>query len=108
VGATQARRHREEAEWDAVHPEQPDSELYREQVMPTLAYVPVSRLAKVTRLSLAYCARIKRGESVPHPRWWDVLAEFAGGTYRVVLEAVSSVHASDPPPAPQLSLLRVA
>jgi hypothetical protein len=25
-------------------------------------------------MSLAHCARIKRGEVVPHPRWWEVLA----------------------------------
>jgi hypothetical protein len=67
LGATQARRHREEAEWDAAHPERPDVSFYREHVLPGLALVPVSRIARVTGLSLAYCAdQAGAGCAAPH------------------------------------------
>jgi hypothetical protein len=33
--------------------------------------VPLSRLAKATGLSLRYCALIRRGERMPHPRHWE-------------------------------------
>jgi CRISPR-associated endonuclease Cas1 len=77
VGATQARRRREEEGWDAEHPERPDPALFREQVLPALEPVSISRIARVTGLSLAYCARIKRGETVPHARWWEMLRVLA-------------------------------
>jgi hypothetical protein len=32
-------------------------------------------MARVPRLSLGYCARVKRGEAVPHARWWEMLRE---------------------------------
>jgi len=77
VGATQSRRHREEEAWDAAHPGRPDPTLYRETILPALTSLSVSRIARVTGLSLAYCARIKRGEAVPHARWWDALGRLA-------------------------------
>ena len=79
VGASQARRHREEKEWDAVHLEPPDRAIFRAQILPTLASVSISRIARVTGLSVAYCARIKRGHAIPHARWWEVLGELAPG-----------------------------
>jgi predicted transcriptional regulator len=36
--------------------------------------VPLRELARRTGLSVAYCARIRRGEEVPHLRWWARLA----------------------------------
>lgn len=79
VGATQARRHREENEWDAAHAERPDLAIYRGQIRPILASVSISRIARDTGLSLAYCARIKRGGAIPHARWWEMLRRTAPG-----------------------------
>ena len=37
------------------------------------------RLAKATGLSISYCALIRRGERVPHPRHWRALNEAVEG-----------------------------
>lgn len=29
---------------------------------------------------VSYCAEIKRGERVPHPRWWPVMRDIGDGT----------------------------
>lgn len=59
--------------WDAAHPGRADPALYREQILPALAQASASRIARATGLSLAYCARIKRGQAIPHARWWETL-----------------------------------
>lgn len=35
--------------------------------------VSLSALALRTGLSVPYLSRVRRGEEVPHPRWWDLL-----------------------------------
>jgi CRISPR-associated endonuclease Cas1 len=70
-----ARRHRqaEQAAWDAEHPPA-DPEAFRREILPRIAEMPIRKLAKQTGLSMRYCALIRRGERVPHPRWWATLA----------------------------------
>jgi hypothetical protein len=71
--ASQAARQAEENAWNEAHPVRPRPEEFRDEVLPLLQDVSASRLARETGLSLGYCARIKRGEEVPHSRWWEAL-----------------------------------
>ena len=74
LGARQRARQREENDWNAEHPDRPDPEAFRRDVLPSLQAVPLRELSRRTGLSVAYCARIRRGEEVPHPRWWTSLS----------------------------------
>jgi CRISPR-associated protein Cas1 len=58
-----------EREWERVHGKS-DPETFRSEVLPKLAGIPTRRLVEVTGLTRAYCARVLKGESIPHPRWW--------------------------------------
>jgi len=72
-----ARRRREAAEWDAGH-ERPDPEIFRREILPGLAGVPIGVLMRATGLSKRYAWLIRRGGYVPHPRWWPTLRKLAG------------------------------
>jgi CRISPR-associated endonuclease Cas1 len=73
LGARQRARQREENEWNAEHPDRQNPESFRREVLPSIQAVPVRELSRRTGLSVAYCARIRRGEEVPHARWWELL-----------------------------------
>lgn len=73
MGARQQERQREENEWNAAHPKRAEPEVFRREVLPGLQGVPLRELARRTGLSVSNCARIRRGEAVPHERWWGVL-----------------------------------
>jgi hypothetical protein len=68
------RRQREAAEWEAQEGGLGDVELFTREILPAIQNVPLRRLADATGLSLSYCALIRRGERVPHPRHWTRLA----------------------------------
>jgi CRISPR-associated endonuclease Cas1 len=74
LGARQRERQREENAWNAAHPERADAEVFRREVLPAIQGVPLRELARRAGLSVAYCARIRRGQEVPHARWWEALA----------------------------------
>lgn len=76
-GQTQRAHARTRAQWNREHEAQP-SEVFRRDVLPGLARVSLRRLAEATGLSVGYCARIKRGEAIPHPMWWDLAAAVPG------------------------------
>ena len=67
------RRRAEERVWDEAHPERPDVQDYLTNVLPRVQRVPVRQLAHASGLSVTHCAYIRRGERVPHPRWWSRL-----------------------------------
>lgn len=69
----QTDRQREENAWNAEHPQRADREAFRREVLPGIQGVPLRELARRTGLSVPYCARIRRGEEVPHERWWTQL-----------------------------------
>jgi hypothetical protein len=53
--------------------------VFRREILPLIQEVPLRRLVEATGLSLRYCSLIRRGERIPHPRHWHVLASaFAG------------------------------
>jgi CRISPR-associated endonuclease Cas1 len=79
LGTTQARQARERAEWERTHvKEKPDPAVFRAEILPGLAGVPVAQIARETGLSTVQAWYIRRGERVPHPRFWPVLAALAG------------------------------
>lgn len=73
LGEANARRRREEVEWDRTH-DKPDAEVFTREILPLLEGVPLSKLKAATGLSVTMCARIRRGY-VPHPRHWDGLRQ---------------------------------
>jgi hypothetical protein len=73
ISRRQRERQREENAWNASHPERADPAAFRLEVLPAIQAVPLRELARRTGLSVAYCARIRRGEEVPHQRWWGTL-----------------------------------
>jgi hypothetical protein len=78
LGATQAKRARERADWNRAHPgEKPDPAVFRTEILPWLVGIPVARIARETGLSTIQAWYIRRGERVPHPRFWAVLAAIA-------------------------------
>jgi len=74
AGESRRRRHAERTEWEGKHPERPDPESFRTTILPGIQNVPVRRLARVTGLSIHYCALVRRGDRVPHPMWWEAFA----------------------------------
>ena len=48
-------------------------ERFTAEVLPKLEAVSARGLSSATGLSVSYCAEVKRGERVPHPRWWAAL-----------------------------------
>jgi len=73
VGAANARRNREAAEWEQAH-ERPDPEVFTREILPDLENVPLTQMERATGLSKRSCSRIKHGW-VPHPRHWEPLRQ---------------------------------
>jgi CRISPR-associated endonuclease Cas1 len=62
-----------EAAWERTHGKA-DSVEFTDRILPGLVGLPTRRLVEVTGLTRAYCARVQKGECVPHPRHWPNLA----------------------------------
>ena len=69
---SQSRRRREAIAWD-LQDARPDPIEYSEQILPLVRRLTVGEITRATGLGLAHSARIRRGESIPHPRWWRAL-----------------------------------
>jgi hypothetical protein len=69
-------RRRLERDWENTHGTA-DPDLFRNVILPSLAVLPTRQLVAATGLTRAYCARIKRGELVPHARHWGALGSLA-------------------------------
>jgi hypothetical protein len=75
LGTTQARQARERAQWEREHPEdKPDPAIFRAEILPGLAGIPVAQIARETGLSTVQAWYIRKGERIPHPRFWPALA----------------------------------
>jgi CRISPR-associated protein Cas1 len=78
LGTAQSRRARERAEWERAHAgETPDPLVFRVEILPGLADVPVNRIARETGLSTAHAWHIRRGKRLPHARFWPVLRQLS-------------------------------
>jgi hypothetical protein len=64
-----------ELAWEREHPEPVDREVFRREIAPMLANLSASAISRATGLWVRYCGEIKRGERVPHPRWWEEFKE---------------------------------
>jgi hypothetical protein len=54
-----------------------DPNMFHKVILPSLAVLPTRQLVASMGLTRAYCARIKRGELVPHARHWGALGSLA-------------------------------
>ena len=73
LAASMSQRRAEQRTWDREHPERPNPDLYRLEILPKVQQMSLKSIRKATGLSLAYCGRIRGGELVPHARWWEAL-----------------------------------
>jgi hypothetical protein len=71
------RQRAEELAWEREHPGAVDREQFRRDVAPRLADLSARAIARVTGLSVSYCAKVKKGERVPHQMWWGTLSALA-------------------------------
>jgi len=76
LGQANTRRREEAAAWDAEH-DRADPEIFRREILPGLADVPLGALMRATGLSKRYVWLIRRGGYVPHPRRWEALRGLA-------------------------------
>jgi hypothetical protein len=74
--ATRIKQRAAELAWDREHAPV-DRERFAIEIAPMLAEMSARAIARATGLSVTYCAAIKRGERVPHPRWWLLLRALA-------------------------------
>ena len=74
---TMRQRKREATEWDTHVSELREPGQFAREILPGIQDIPLRRLAEATGLSVSYCALIRRGERVPHPRHWQGLRDAA-------------------------------
>jgi hypothetical protein len=72
---TRRRQVTEERAWERDHPGPHDEQHFRVEIAPKLAELSATRLAKATGLSTSFWARLQKVGQVPHPRWWQVIAD---------------------------------
>lgn len=77
VAANTARRAGALA-WEKKNPGPHNEEEYRRELLPRLAEITIPRMMQATGLTSSYCWRIKRGERVPHPMYWERLRSVIG------------------------------
>jgi hypothetical protein len=51
---------------------------YREMILPRLAEITVSTLARTMNVTEPYAAEVRKGKHVPHPMHWERLAQLLG------------------------------
>lgn len=66
-----------ELAWERDHPGPVDRGAFARDVAPLPPGVSATAIARATGLSVSYCADIKKGVRVPHPKWWPMLAGVA-------------------------------
>ena len=80
-------RKRQAQDWDEQHGKLVDLSGFERDILPLIQDVLLSRLQKVTGLSLRYVSLIRRGDRTPHPRHWQTLIEAADGRAQFVGDA---------------------
>lgn len=61
--------------WRRTHEWPEDMGAFGREILPTLSAVAPATIVATTGLSSGYVRRVKAGEVVPHPMWWDQLRE---------------------------------
>jgi len=75
VRESRIRRREEQVAWEKANPGAHDADRFRVGILPLIQHISIRRLAATSGLSLRYVAQIRRGERVPHPRWWAALTD---------------------------------
>jgi CRISPR-associated endonuclease Cas1 len=70
---TQRQHARRQREWEATRSESADPDSFIRDVRPRLMSMSLRRIQEATGLSLSYCAQVRSGAKVPHPRHWPAL-----------------------------------
>jgi hypothetical protein len=81
-GARVSQQWKEIQRWRETHGKGPDRSTFEDDVWPLLRHVAVRLLMRATGLSRKYCAFIRNGDRIPHPRHWEslrLLTESAAG-----------------------------
>ncbi|MGD0343619.1 MAG: CRISPR-associated endonuclease Cas1 [Acidimicrobiales bacterium] len=74
-GAAIAARKRVLAEWERSNPGTVyDREIFRRDILPGLATIPLAEIARAAGCSKAYASDIRRGKWTPHISTWPALA----------------------------------
>jgi hypothetical protein len=68
------------AAWKEKNAVRPSKEIFTVQILPALRTLRSATIASATGLSKIMCARVRRGEIVPHPRHWPALRKLAKRT----------------------------
>lgn len=76
VTAYQQRKEAARA-WEQANPGPHDPELYRSEILPGLAAVTLPQMMRATGLTSGYCWKIRRGDRMPHPMYWERLRALA-------------------------------
>ena len=66
---------RKNVAWEREQSEDFDPDRFGREIAPNLQAVSLVAMMRATGLSRPYCAMIRRGERVPHPRHWGELRE---------------------------------
>jgi CRISPR-associated endonuclease Cas1 len=78
-----SRRTRAVVEWDRANPVRPDPAEFTRDILPQLAGVSMSQLARDTGLSRRYIKLIVSGANVPHPLHWASLRAASNAPQRI-------------------------
>jgi CRISPR-associated endonuclease Cas1 len=71
--ATNARRREAVLEWERSNPGNHDPEFFRSEILPWLQRATLPQMMRATGLTSGYCWRIRRGDRLPHPMYWEAL-----------------------------------
>ncbi len=84
-GEAARRRGRRNAEtlranvaWEREQSDDLNPASFAQEIGPKLQGVSLAAMMQATGLSRPYCAMIRRGERVPHPRHWETLRAMVG------------------------------
>jgi hypothetical protein len=67
-----------EQRWELEHEEPFDRRSFLERVLPGLASITTTKIAREIGVSTSAASKIRSGKRVPHPRHWAALAALAG------------------------------
>src|SRR6266516_947362 len=59
-------------EWERLNG-RPDPADFKRKILPSVARMTLRQMHAATGLSRALCTKIRRGDVVPHPRYWEAL-----------------------------------
>jgi CRISPR-associated endonuclease Cas1 len=74
-GKRNAATLRANAAWERGQANTFDPATFAREIGPKLAAVSLAAMMRTTGLSRPYCAKIRRGAQIPHPRHWESLAQ---------------------------------